>query len=104
MSSRARLLRLLLPSWRMALLGVFLSLLALIANMALLAVSSWFITSMAVAGALRISMEYTLPGAGVRALALARAGGRYAERYVNHDTTLRILSSLRVWFFSLTRE
>ena len=42
-----RLLRLLLPSWRMALLGIFLSLLALLANMALLALSSWFITSMA---------------------------------------------------------
>jgi ATP-binding cassette subfamily C protein CydC len=84
----------------MALLGILLSLLALTANMALLALSSWFITSMAVAGALRLSMEYTLPGTAVRALALARAGGRYAERYVNHDTTLRILSSLRVWFFT----
>jgi ATP-binding cassette subfamily C protein CydC len=100
MRPRARLLGLLVPSWRMALLGIFLSLLALLANMALLALSSWFITSMAVAGALRITMEYTLPGTGVRALALTRAIGRYAERFVNHDTTLRSLSSLRVWFFA----
>jgi ATP-binding cassette subfamily C protein CydC len=44
-------------------------------------------------------MEYGLPAAAIRALALIRAGGRYAERLVNHNTTLRILSGLRVWFF-----
>ena len=94
-----RLLSLLLPSWRMAVLGVLLSLFALAANMALLALSSWFITSMALAGAAGAFMDYATPAAAVRALALARAGGRYAERLVNHDTTLRILSSMRVWFF-----
>jgi len=87
------LLLLLLPSWRMALLGIGLS------NLSLLALSSWFITAMAVAGATGATLDYTTPAAAVRALALARAGGRYAERYVNHDTTLRILSTIRVWFF-----
>ena len=43
--------------------------------------------------------DYTTPAAAVRALALARAGGRYAERLVNHDTTLKVLSTVRVWFF-----
>ena len=95
----ARLLRLLLPSWRMVVLGILLSLFALLANLGLLALSSWFIASMAVAGSLGVVMDYTTPAAAVRALALARAGGRYAERLVNHDTTLRILSTLRVWFF-----
>jgi ATP-binding cassette subfamily C protein CydC len=94
-----RLLTLLRPYWRRVLLGVFLSLLALGANMGLLALSSWFITSMAIAGVLGAVMDYTLPAAAIRALALARAGGRYAERLVNHDTTLRILAGLRVWFF-----
>ena len=94
-----RLLSLLLPSWRMALLGILLSLLALAANLGLLALSSWFITSMALAGAAGAFMDYTTPAAAVRALALVRAGGRYAERLVNHDTTLRILSTIRVWFF-----
>jgi ATP-binding cassette subfamily C protein CydC len=83
----------------MALLGILLSLLALLANMSLLALSSWFIASMAIAGSLGMAMEYTAPAAVVRGLALARAAGRYAERLVNHDTTLRILSTLRVWFF-----
>jgi ATP-binding cassette subfamily C protein CydC len=94
-----RLLALLLPSWRIALLGIFLSLFALAANLGLLALSSWFITSMALAGAAGAFMDYTTPAAAIRALALARAGGRYAERLVNHDTTLRILSTIRVWFF-----
>ncbi len=99
MKTALRLLSLLLPSWRTALLGMFLSLFALAANLSLLALSSWFITSMALAGAAGAFMDYTTPAAAVRALALARAGGRYAERLVNHDATLRILSTIRVWFF-----
>jgi ATP-binding cassette subfamily C protein CydC len=94
-----RLVSLLLPSWRMALLGILLSLFALAANLGLLALSSWFITSMALAGVSGVFFDYTTPAAAVRALALARAGGRYAERLVNHDTTLKILSTIRVWFF-----
>ncbi len=94
-----RLLKLLLPSWRLVLAGILLSLFALLANLGLLALSSWFIASMAVAGSLGAFMDDTLPAAAVRALALARASGRYAERLVNHDATLRILSTLRVWFF-----
>jgi ATP-binding cassette subfamily C protein CydC len=94
-----RLLSLLLPSWRTALLGILLSLFALAANLGLLALSSWFITSMALAGVSGAFFDYTTPAAAVRALALARAGGRYAERLVNHDTTLRILSTIRGWFF-----
>jgi ATP-binding cassette subfamily C protein CydC len=99
MSPTFRLVRVLLPSWRMALLGIFISLFALLSNMALLAVSSWFITSMALAGAARVAMDYSTPGAAVRGLALFRAAGRYAERLANHDTTLRLLSRMRVWFF-----
>lgn len=95
----ARLLQLLLAHWRTVLLGIFLSLLALAANVGLLALSSWFIASMALAGAVGVTMDYATPGAAVRGLALFRAGGRYAERLVNHDTTLRILSTLRLWFF-----
>ena len=94
-----RLLALLKPHWRMVLLGTLLSLLALAANVGLTALSSWFITSMALAGWLGVTMEYTLPAAVVRALALARAATRYLERLANHDTTLRILTTIRVWFY-----
>jgi ATP-binding cassette, subfamily C, bacterial CydC len=95
----ARLAALLRPHAGTVIGGILLSVLALAANVGLLALSSWFIASMAVAGVLGVAMEYSAPGAAVRGLALLRAGGRYAERLVNHDTTLRILSTLRVWFF-----
>lgn len=94
-----RLAKLVRPHWRLAVLGLVLSLATLLANVGLLALSSWFIASMAIAGLAGALMDYTTAGAGVRALALGRAAGRYAERLVNHDVTLRILSALRVWFF-----
>jgi ATP-binding cassette, subfamily C, bacterial CydC len=94
-----RLVTLVRPHWRLALLGLFLSLATLLANLGLLALSSWFIASMALAGLAGAVFDYTTAGAGVRALALSRAAGRYAERLVNHDVTFRILSALRVWFY-----
>lgn len=94
-----RLLKLVRPHWRLAVLGLVLSFATLLANVGLLALSSWFIASMAIAGLAGVLMDYTTAGAGVRALALGRAAGRYAERLVNHDVTFRILSALRVWFY-----
>ena len=94
-----RLVKLVRPHWRLAVLGLALSLATLLANVGLLALSSWFIASMAIAGLAGTLMDYTTAGAGVRALALGRAAGRYAERLVNHDVTFRILSALRVWFY-----
>ncbi|HVP19594.1 MAG TPA: thiol reductant ABC exporter subunit CydC [Spirochaetia bacterium] len=99
MKDLLRVARLALPLWRWVLLGVFLSLATTLAHIGLLALSSWFIASMAIAGIAGAVMNYSTPSAGVRALAIARAGGRYAERLVNHDTTFRILAALRVWFF-----
>jgi ATP-binding cassette, subfamily C, bacterial CydC len=80
-------------------LGATLALATVLANIGLLALSSWFIASMAIAGLLGVAMAYNLPAAALRALAIIRAGGRYAERLVNHDTTFRILASLRLWFY-----
>jgi ATP-binding cassette, subfamily C, bacterial CydC len=102
MKDLLRVARLAVPLWRLVLLGICLSLATTLAHIGLLALSSWFIASMAVAGALGAVMNYSTPSAGVRALAIARAGGRYAERLVNHDTTFRILATLRVWFFRST--
>ncbi|HYW84145.1 MAG TPA: thiol reductant ABC exporter subunit CydC, partial [Spirochaetia bacterium] len=78
-----RLVKLVRPHWKLALLGLFLSLATLLANLGLLALSSWFIASMALAGLAGALFDYTTAGAGVRALALGRAAGRYAERLVN---------------------
>ena len=94
-----RLGRLLAPHRARIALGLALALAAVLANIGLLALSSWFIASMALAGSLGLVMEYGLPAAAIRALAIVRAGGRYAERLVNHDTTFRILASLRLWFY-----
>ena len=99
MKDLLRLAGLLVPQWRRVLLGTALALATVLANIGLLALSSWFIASMAIAGALGAAMDYTLPAVGVRALAIIRATGRYAERLANHDTTFRILGSLRLWFY-----
>ena len=99
MKTTWRLLGLLRPHLPLVLAGIGLSLIALLANIGLLALSSWFIAAMAIAGFVGAVMDYTVPATGVRALALLRAAGRYTERLVNHDTTLRILSSIRIWFF-----
>lgn len=94
-----RLLRLMWPvRWMMA-LSIALALVAMLANIGLMAVSGWFIAAMGLAGAAGAGMNYFTPAAIIRALAIARTGGRYAERVVSHDATLRVLAGLRRWFY-----
>lgn len=81
------------------LLGLLCSLITLLSNMALLAVSGWFVASMAAAGLAGTEMNYFTPAAIIRGLAIARTGGRYLERLISHDATLRLLTELRVWFY-----
>lgn len=80
-------------------LGILLSLATLVANVALMAVAAWFIASMAIAGAAGVSMNYFTPAAIIRACAIVRTVGRYAERLVTHEATLRLLAGLRVWLY-----
>jgi ATP-binding cassette subfamily C protein CydC len=94
-----RLLRLLGPGWRWQALGVLLGVLVVLSNVALLALSGWFIAAMGLAGLGLIRIEYFLPAAAIRALAIIRALGRYLERLVTHEATFRLLSDLRVWFY-----
>ncbi|SEO63839.1 ATP-binding cassette, subfamily C, CydC [Salinihabitans flavidus] len=65
---------------------------------ALLGLSGWFITATGAAGLAGIGIAFDVfrPSAGVRFLALGRAGARYAERLLTHDATLRALTRLRV--------
>ncbi|HEX7380885.1 MAG TPA: thiol reductant ABC exporter subunit CydC [Nevskiaceae bacterium] len=81
-------------------LGAALALVVVLANVALLGLAGWFIAAMAAAGLIGASMNYFTPSAGIRAFALMRTVGRYAERVVNHDATLRLLSRLRVWVYA----
>lgn len=94
-----RLLQLFSPYTRWMLVGVSLSVLVMLANIGLLALAGWFITAMAAAGLAHASMDYFTPAAGIRGLAIARTVGRYLERLVTHDATLRLLARLRVWFY-----
>jgi len=95
----ARLLRLYRPYTGWLLLGTLLALIALLANVGLLALSGWFITSMALAGVAGVSMNYFTPAAVIRGLAIARTAGRYGERIVTHEATFRLIAGLRVWFY-----
>ncbi|KXV50291.1 hypothetical protein AD945_02340 [Gluconobacter albidus] len=94
-----RLLRLLGPSWRWQATGILLGVLVIVSNVGLLALSGWFIAGMGLAGLGLLRIEYFLPAAAIRALAIARALGRYLERLVTHEATFHLLSDLRVWFY-----
>ncbi|HPE60273.1 MAG TPA: thiol reductant ABC exporter subunit CydC [Thiolinea sp.] len=99
MKDLLRLLQLFRPYRGQLALGLLLALLTLLANIGLLALSGWFITAMALAGAAGVSMNYFTPAALIRLMAIVRTAGRYGERLVTHDLTLRVLAELRVRFY-----
>lgn len=67
---------------------------------ALLAVSGWFITATAMAGiGLLLNLNIFTPSTAIRALAILRTIGRYAERVIGHEAILRTLTDLRVRAF-----
>ncbi|MBS0316401.1 MAG: thiol reductant ABC exporter subunit CydC [Proteobacteria bacterium] len=94
-----RLLGLLQPYRGWMLGGASLALLAAMSAVGLMAVSGWFIAAMALAGASGAAINYYTPAAAIRGFAILRTGGRYGERLVTHDATLRALSELRAWLF-----
>jgi ATP-binding cassette subfamily C protein CydC len=96
------LLRILQPAarhWRWMAGGIGLGVAVIAANAALMAISGWFVSSMAVAGLTQTSFNYFFASASIRALAILRAVGRYGERLVTHEAAFHILASLRVWLF-----
>lgn len=100
MKSLWRLLGLFRPYSGWMLLGILVSLVTLLANVALMAMSGWFISAMALAGAAGVSMNYFTPAAVIRACAILRTGGRYGERLLTHEATFRLLAQLRGWFYT----
>ncbi len=86
--------------WRWMVAGIVLGVAVIAANALLMAVSGWFIASMAVAGTTGVSFNYFFPSAAIRGLAICRSVGRYGERLVTHEAAFRMLASLRVWLFS----
>lgn len=84
--------------WWSLLRGAALSVTVLIAGIALLGLSGWFIAAAGVAGLAGAGVMFDVfrPSAGVRFLALGRTAARYGERILTHDATLRGLARLRV--------
>ncbi|HAT43434.1 MAG TPA: hypothetical protein DCS87_17130 [Rheinheimera sp.] len=76
-----------------------LGLCTLLASVALLAFSGWFISASALAGLTAIwagNFDFLRPGALIRLLAIVRTTGRYFERLTSHALVLKLLSQLRV--------
>lgn len=86
---------------RRFMLGIALSFATILAGTALLGLSGWFITASAVAGVAGagLTFDFFRPSAGIRFLALARTAGRYGERLLSHDATLKFLALVRVRLF-----
>ena len=88
---------------KMALLGCVLATLTLLAGIALLSLSGWFISAAAFAGlglSSALTFNYFLPSAGVRFFSMLRIVSRYTERIVTHEVTFKALSQLRVALYS----
>jgi ATP-binding cassette subfamily C protein CydC len=82
--------------------GAGLAATTVLAGMALLGLSGWFITATSIAGgtlAVAQMFDVFMPSAGIRLLAMGRTGSRYAERLVTHDATLAVLAALRERLF-----
>ncbi|WP_158966254.1 thiol reductant ABC exporter subunit CydC [Paraglaciecola sp. L3A3] len=94
-----RLIHLLKPQLPLMLLGALLSVITVLANISLLAVSGWFITLMAIGGSTGISVNYFTPAAIIRFLAIVRTAGRYSERMLTHRATFNALAYLRHYFY-----
>ena len=101
MNGFRRLLALHRPHAGWLLLGLLLSLLTLLANVVLMTTSGWFIAAMGLAGVAGVTMNYFTPAAIIRACAIVRTAGRYGERLITHDATLRLLSRLRTWLYGV---
>lgn len=82
--------------------GALVAALTVIAGMALLGLSGWFITATSIAGlhaSTALMFDVFGPSAGIRLLAIGRTGSRYAERLVTHDATFAALANIRVSLF-----
>ena len=83
-------------------LGTLSGSIALVAAVGLLSLSGWFLSAAAFAGlttAAAQAFNFFYPSVGVRLFAATRIIARYGERLIAHDTTFRILKTLRIWFY-----
>lgn len=86
--------------WMLA--GFAVACATLVAGLALLGLSGGFLAAAAIAGltpATALAFNFFPPAAGVRFLAIARTAGRWGERVLTHEATLRLLARLRSWLY-----
>ena len=85
-------------------IAIGLAMIAAVAGVALLALSGWFLTGAAIAGAGGLAsaraFNYLLPSAGIRGLAIARTLCRYGERLFSHSAALHAIADLRPALFA----
>ena len=87
----------------MILLSICLYTIVIISHIGLLSLSGWFISATALAYFFIIDarqFNYLSPATGIRFLALIRTIGRWFEKVIGHQITLRFLSEIRVLIFS----
>ncbi len=96
-STFRRLLAFLNGSWNWVALSVLLGVVTIGANIGLMGTSAYLIS----AAALHPSIaDLQVAIVGVRFFGIARGVFRYIERLASHTVTFRLLSKLRVWFYS----
>lgn len=85
-------------------LALLCAMLAGLSAVGLLALSGWFLTAAAMAGATSIAavqaFNYLIPSATIRALAILRTGARYGERLLSHRAALTAMAGLRARLFA----
>jgi len=84
------------PFWKAIFLAILLGFLTIAASIGLMTTSSYIIAAAALHPSLGSLM---LPITGVRFFGISRAVFRYFERVFSHNTTFKILSQIRVWFY-----
>lgn len=100
-------LRLGRPQARAFILSLTIGAGAAAAGVALLALSGWFLAAAGAAGAAgaALAFNHLYPSAGVRALAIARVGLRYAEQLSGHAAILKLAAHVRpATFQGLARQ
>lgn len=96
MSTFLRLIKLIGPfRWWIA-AGVLLTFATTGASVGLMAMSAYLISKAAISTSF---VDLSVIVTSVRLFALARATLRYAERFITHKATFKILTRLRVWFY-----
>jgi ATP-binding cassette, subfamily C, bacterial CydC len=97
MDTLARLLKLIAPYKKWVALAVVLNFVTVGSSVGLMAMSAYLISKAAVVTDVS---ELSVAIVSVRLFAILRAVFRYLERYFSHTATFRILTHLRVWFYS----